>query len=246
MNFKIRDVDYILNKDSNINIPIFDWFINIFPSGNWEPDTFEVFENCSDSQSTALDIGAWIGPTTIFLSKKFKKVISVEADSNAVISLKNNIKDNNCVNVDVIEKALYNNTSKKIFFGQNENNSDGLGDSMSQSRVTPINENDYYIDTITFREIITNYSQDKISFVKIDIEGGEENILNDLFIYGNLYGWKVWISFHYSWWKNKDTDRFLKYLPLIKKVSINNTEINNTDLFDYVHNNHFGSFYLEF
>jgi FkbM family methyltransferase len=174
-------------------------------------------------------------------------VISIEADTNAATALRNNVRDNNCNNVHIIEKAIYNNSAQKVYFGQNENSSEGLGDSMSQCRVSSLNERDYSIDTITLKDIISLCEEkDSIKFVKVDIEGGEENILGDLFVYGSLHKWKVWVSFHYAWWKNKDINRFQSLLPLLKRVEINNTEFDSLQLFDYVQNNQFGSFYLEF
>jgi hypothetical protein len=44
--------------------------------------------------------------------------------------------------------------------------------------------------------------------IKVDIEGGEEYILNDLHELYNVYHIPLYISFHYSWWQNKDLDRF--------------------------------------
>lgn len=47
-----------------------------------------------------------------------------------------------------------------------------------------------------------------ISLVKVDIEGGEENILPDLYQLYCDHGIPLYISFHHSWWKDKNLDRF--------------------------------------
>lgn len=243
MIFKINDVDLILDEESNNNIEHIEWFFSVLSNSEWENDTFEIFDKCSDKEGIALDLGAWIGVTTIYMSKKFKKVISIEPDKNALTSFEKNLKKNTCDNFEIIEKVIFNDTKKNVYFGVNKFKNSKLGDSMSQSRTLPISDEDYLVQTITLKEITDKY---KISFVKVDIEGGEENILEDLFFYGNLYKWKLWISFHFSWWDNKDTDRFLKILPLVDKIKLNNIEVEKLNFFDSLKENNFSSYFFEF
>ena len=56
--------------------------------------------------------------------------------------------------------------------------------------------------------IINNINPNEISLIKVDIEGGEEFILNDLFILNAKYKMPLYISFHYDWWKDKNLNRF--------------------------------------
>jgi hypothetical protein len=96
------------------------------------------------------------------------------------------------------------------------------------------------------KSLISNYPEDKISFLKIDIEGGEENILDELFDLGEVYNWKVWLSFHYGWWEDKSINRFENKLNKIKKVFFGGSEIKKEDFLSYVLNHHLGTFYIEF
>lgn len=244
--FNSYGVDYKFLESENKMIPSFGWYMSVFPNQNWEPDTFDIFNKVKDKTKIALDIGGWIGSTTIWLSKHFEKVIVVEADNNAVNALTSNLKRNDCNNVDIIHKVIYNNTKKEIFFGYNPNVNSQLGDSMSQSKLESISSQDYFMETITLSDIVEQYSENKIGFVKVDIEGGEEDIFEDLFEISEKNGWKVWLSFHYGWWKDKNINRFDDCLKQVKKIFFSNTEINKEDFFNYVMNNHLGTFYLEF
>ena len=68
----------------------------------------------------------------------------------------------------------------------------------------------YFVDTITLESIITNYqiNPSEIGLIKVDIEGGEENILNDLNDIYTKYKIPIYVSFHLTWWNDKNLDRF--------------------------------------
>lgn len=246
MIINVNNTKVILKKESNQHIPNYDWLVSNLSLGKWESDTFNIIDKFSDEYATALDIGAWIGPISIYLSRKFYKVISIEADKVAAKALKNNISDNDISNIDLIEKVFFNDSLAEVYFGQNEKNSEGFGDSTSQSRTSPIHDSDYKLGTITFKEIVEKYKEERISFVKVDIEGGEENILEDLFKYSKVFNWNVWISFHYAWWKNKDLNRFQHILKNVKNIHFGENQLDSSRLFDYIYNNQFGTFLLEF
>jgi FkbM family methyltransferase len=204
MIFNVNGIEFCLNEESNKNIPVYHWFTGVLSNGIWEKETFETFDKVANKESTVLDIGSWIGPTSIYLSKKFKKVISIEADRVAYDSLKKNIDDNYCKNIETLFNAVFTENGGHVYFGPNKNNSEGLGDSMSQIKNEKTNLEDYEVKTISLSEIVNRYPDDNISFVKVDIEGGEEYIIEDLFELGFEFGWKVLLSFHYDWWNQKN------------------------------------------
>ena len=65
-------------------------------------------------------------------------------------------------------------------------------------------------NTITLASIIQKYQiePNEISLIKVDIEGGEENILDDLLYIQKTHNVPLYIRFHYTSWNNKDLDRF--------------------------------------
>ena len=246
MEFESYGINFIFNEENNEKIHNFRWLVDSLKSQTWEPFTFEVFNKNKDKDKVAIDIGGWIGPTTIFLSKKFKEVVTIEADIVAFESLTKNLKDNFCENVTLHNKAFYNSKSNTIFFGVNNFQFEPMfGSSTSQTKTESNNNTDYIIETINIFDIIKDVDPNNIALIKVDIEGGDEDIFEELMLVGSKYGWKIWISFHYGWWKDKNVDRFNHLIPLIKKVSKNNTEISKHELLPLIRANVPETFLIE-
>ena len=207
--------------EKNENDPNLSFWLNIF--SNWENKTFQIFDHFLDQNKIFIDIGGWIGTTCMYGGRKSKHVYVVEADNDSVSSLINNCKLNN-KNITIIHKAIYDQSDTQLFFGKNkflENSK--LNDSTSQ--ISLVESNDTYpIQTIRIHDIIKNYeiNPNKVSLIKVDIEGGEEYILNDLFDIYHTHYIPMYISFHYSWWQNKDLNRFTFLSDNHKIFIINN------------------------
>ncbi len=194
---------YIKKKDD----PNFNFWKNIY--SNWESDTFEVFDKFLDTSKVFIDIGAWVGTTCIYASRKSKHIYAVDADIESYKFLENNC-NNNCNNYTIMNKAIYGVDNIDITFGKNQHLQDSkLNDSTSQICIDNI-DNCYYIKTIRIQTLIETYNikYNDISLIKVDIEGGEEFILNDLYDIYSTYNIPMFISFHYSWWKDTNLDRF--------------------------------------
>ena len=87
MNINKEGVNYCFSDLTDIP-NIRDYVINHFSF--WEVDTFTVFKHFADPSKIAIDIGAWIGFTPIWLCNNFKHVMCIEADNKSIISLENN------------------------------------------------------------------------------------------------------------------------------------------------------------
>jgi len=177
----------------------------------WENDSFNIFDKFLDKNKIFIDIGSWIGTTSIYGCRKSNHVYCIEAENEAFNDLSLNL-ELNCNNYTLINKAIYNVDNIDVKFGKNKFLVDSkLNDSTSQI----YDENDIsseinYVKTITFQNIINNYNINinEISLIKVDIEGGEEFILFDLYCVHLCYKTPIYISFHYSWWKDKNLERF--------------------------------------
>jgi FkbM family methyltransferase len=252
--FTVFGVWYKFDSESNKNIICLDWFLSIFHNGRWEPETFEVFEYAKDSNKAAVDIGSWIGPTSIWLSNNFKHVISIEPDVVAFEALEQNLKNSGCHNVDTINRPCYKEETD-VVFGTNEFKKDYpdsfLGASTSQIKSSQVSPEDRLQKTITLGHL-KNYSCfHDIGFVKVDIEGGEENILEDLFEYANTYKWKLYVSFHCDWWRHKVVSIFrckeLFDLPTTRIVHMaEKKNLSSDELLRYIVHNPMCSVYFEF
>jgi len=207
----IEEIAFIINK--NGTPLLFEKGVNdIFWRDiytNWEKETFEVFDKFLNKDKQFLDIGAWMGTTVLYASFRSSYIVAVECDIVSVEKLKNNIILNKLDTVIDIEPYAIYSENTEVSFGPNSfANNSSLNDSMSQIKIGESNKNDYLIKTITLDNLIQKYNLNNLSLIKVDIEGGEENILVDLFNYGKSSMVPLYISFHYSWWNNKNLDRF--------------------------------------
>ncbi len=196
---------------------------------NWEEETFDVFEECADKYKTMIDIGSWVGPTVLYNAELFQQVIAVEADRDNVHELQQNIYLSGIQNITLIQKAVYHIPNTTVRFGKNEH-IQGVDTSTQQIRES----GGYEVGTITLDELIAPY--DSVGLIKIDIEGGEENIINDILRIYLERGIKIYLSFHYSWWKNKET--LFKLREVFQKCR---TNLHHQNVVDYVLKNPFGS-----
>ena len=205
--YKNNELFLIENNESNPNLS---FWKNIY--SQWENETFEIFDKYLSKDKIFIDIGGWIGTTAMYGARNSKHVYAIEADKYSVNDMMINLKINCTNNFTLINKAIYNVDNIKIKFGKNiflENSK--MNDSTSQIYSDDVNTNEYYLaETITIESIIEKYQINiyEISLIKVDIEGGEENILNELFDIRVKYSVPLYISFHYSWWKDKNLDRF--------------------------------------
>ena len=210
----LHDVVFRFDEEKNQKISNFNWFIEFFRTGQWENFTYQIFKQCAKKDKIALDIGAWIGPTSIWLSKNFKEVYSFEPDPVAFEALSKNLETSGCKNVLPIDKALYKEKTT-LGFGLNpEFAHEGLGASTSQLQA---NGSEISVQTTTFRELSRMIRFEDVSFVKVDIEGAEEHIVEDLFKYATTNKWDVLMEIHPNFMSSEGYENFkltvLKYQP---------------------------------
>jgi FkbM family methyltransferase len=219
--YKNNDFFLIENNESNQNLS---FWKNTF--SQWENETFEIFDKYLSKDKVFIDIGGWIGTTSMYASRKSKHVYSIEGDNISFNDMTINLKTNCKSNYTLINKVIFNIDNIKVKFGKNihlENSK--MNDSTSQIYSDDTITNEYYLaETITLENIIEKYkiNVSEISLIKVDIEGGEEYILNELFNMRVKYGVPLYIRFHYSWWKDKNLNRFSFLSSNVKNKIISN------------------------
>ena len=208
----------IENDANNQNLP---FWRDLFR--NWEADTFSVLDKYLAKNKIFMDIGGWIGTMAMYGSRKSKHVYSVEADKKAHDDMSKNLKTNCTANYTLINKVIYDKDNIQLKFGKNKflQNSK-MNDSTSQIYCDGESSSEYYLaETITLESIIEKYQIDpkEIGIIKVDIEGGEENILHDLNKINKKYNIPIYVSFHYTWWNDSNLDRF-DFLSSLQKGNI--------------------------
>lgn len=213
---------------------------DMFP--DWENETFDVFEQVKDDQSIAIDLGAWIGATAVWLSHNFRHVVAVEADRISLNCLGKNLAASDCPNVVICEKPVMH-TTKEVIFGPRGSS---LNQSVSYIKKVSDNPNDYTVQSTTFKQLVYDYvyanktlSTTNISFIKCDIEGGEENILEDVLHFAYYNNCKVYMSFHLSWWQKNNIDQFANLFSYFK------TNCPTENVVNYIKSNPFCSLLFE-
>jgi FkbM family methyltransferase len=188
---------------------------------NWEIDTFNVFDRYANPHTIVVDIGAWIGPTVLYNASNFERVIAVEADRLSIAELEANIAANKLQErVTVVKKAIYSEITT-VHFGVNQflPNS-GENESTSQIQT---GTGGYPVPTITVAALLEGIDPSTIGLIKVDIEGSEEAIMEDLLHYHLDHHVPLYLSFHYDWWRDKAKLQALA--PLFQRTNITETAI---------------------
>jgi len=188
---------------------------------NWENASFNVYDKYLSKNNILIEIGGWVGGTSMYGCRKSKHVYSIEADTLSFDDMNKNLQTNCTNNYTLINKAVYNIDNIKLIFGKNVflKNSK-MNDSTSHLyNHNQISDEYYLVDTIRLESIIQNYqiNPSEIGLIKVDIEGGEEKILNDLNDIYKKYKIPIYVSFHLTWWNDKNLDRFEWLSDTIKK-----------------------------
>jgi FkbM family methyltransferase len=132
------------------------------------------------------DIGSNIGYFAILASKANPKckVFAFEPSLGSLHYLRENIRINNCRNIEVISKAVSNRDSQLEFHEIVNNKYPWLkfnlnGSNSLTSEHMPINHRSYFVDVTTLSSVVNNYSLSGIDLIKLDTEYTEHIILEN-------------------------------------------------------------------
>lgn len=168
---KINDIKfYVPNKISSMSHSLI--FNNI-----WEPEVIKLLKKINLKKFTIFDVGANIGWYTLNFYKLVGmngKIYSFEPIPSTFLELKKNIKINNFKNIKINKLALSSNKKNKIIIGLPS--FEFLGSAGSASEFMPF--------TVKYKPKVNSIDQfslekkiKKIDLIKLDVEGGELNIL---------------------------------------------------------------------
>jgi FkbM family methyltransferase len=160
---KISNKYYLVESDDSYLAKIQDF----------EPNMISLYELLLPKNSIVCDIGANIGCTSIFFSKKASKVFSFEPSESTFKFLKTNILSNKCTNVELFNIACgSSNTSLKInFSAENRSGAYLSNDNLTQSHLVED------ISVKTLDKWWVENGKPYVSFLKIDVEGYEKDVL---------------------------------------------------------------------
>lgn len=142
---------------------------------DWEPHTFRIFDIFLDENHSFIDIGAWIGPTSLYGCQIARHCYAIELDPVAFRQLKENFE----LNPKLIPRVTLSNQCIADFCGTislgNKTSSIG-GDSMS-SVLFSGGTKSWTVPATTLTQFVRDHDIDDCNFIKIDVEGREAIIL---------------------------------------------------------------------
>lgn len=182
-----------------------DFWQTVYPT-NYNP-VFELYDLYLDSAKDYIDIGSWLGDTVFYASRFSSRVIAVEPDSRLVERLYL-LFQLSFLESDLIleDSALYSSTETGIDFCVQPNpEADGTVSHLFHPGdcVSPVS-----VPTISFSGLLSKHSISSVSFINVNINGDEENILQDVYDYSLTNSVPLYVTFYHSRWVDPDLTRF--------------------------------------
>lgn len=168
-----------INGKKFLGDPFHIGFWRTLNKGNFEPEYFKILDKYLHKNSVYCDIGSWIGPTVIYASGMCKHVYAFEPDKIAYPFLLQNIELNKLVNVTTFNLAISNidGNVKMASHGGN------LGDSMSSMINIQNIKKSMSVPSKKWQTWLAENNPGKIDFMKMDIEGGEVELIPSMLEY---------------------------------------------------------------
>lgn len=176
------------------------WFWPEFVN-EWEIEAWIFYKNFCLKNSVVLDIGSWIGPTALIaVANGASKVFLVEANPTTIDELKKTKNYDPQLNKkwELIEGCL-SNKEGMIEFGTPTG-------TQASSSASSVRGKGYKVQTLKYEELIFHVGSPSI--IKIDIEGSEIDILDDI-IKKSPISSAVWLSWHPPFWIDKKPNIYI-------------------------------------
>lgn len=177
--FAVRGPDDIYYRDERDELHGPFW--SEFSDAKWEADILTAIRSLSRPGATLFDIGAWIGPIALCGAALGMKVVAIEPDPVALSRLLENIKSSALGGrIQVVNTAIWGEPLIELF-------SDSLGDSETSvwgkrvrgGQVKEIAAS-YLAVGMRLTDIVTRFGVGPNAIVKLDIEGAEFMVSEDL------------------------------------------------------------------
>jgi FkbM family methyltransferase len=152
------------------------WFWEELEQGKWESQTFDTFDKYIDQDTVFLDVGGWIGSTSLYAAQVAKRSVAFEPDPVAYNEFKGNLELNR--GAKWANKLELLNAAIAMEKGEiNLGFRDEAGDSMS-SVLLADDSSSHRVEAIEFSDFLNSEKLvgEKL-FTKMDIEGYEYEVI---------------------------------------------------------------------
>lgn len=176
-------------------------FWDLVEAGDWENDTFSIFDAFLDKKHSYIDIGAWIGPTVLYACQLVKHCYAVEPDPVALGVLKENLRLNPDLKGRItLSECCIGESSGEAKLGT----ATSFGDSMSSLQLD--GPGAVTVKSVTFEDLVRKNDIGDCNFIKMDIEGGEAVVLPLMGGYLKRDKPTLFLSLHPFLFKDKEGD----------------------------------------
>jgi FkbM family methyltransferase len=167
-------------------------FWNEVASGSWESATFAIFDRFLDRQHSYIDIGAWIGPTVLYGCQLAKTAYALEPDPLAYAELEQNITLNETIAGNVrLFNACIAPRSGEVTLG-----SRGQGNDSTSSLLFAKKKTHWTVKAFSFEDFVRQQAIADCNFIKMDVEGGEYQLLPTMVEYLRTHRPTLHLSLH--------------------------------------------------
>ena len=161
------------DKEFQVSPGRYDFFWQGVAKGTWESDTFAIFDRFLDRQHSYIDIGGWIGPTLLYGCQIAQRAFGLEPDPIAFAELERNVELNRPMsdNIRLFNACIAPKTGE-VAFG-----SRGDGGDSTSSLLFGRKKTKWTVKALSFDDFVRRNDVGACNFIKMDIEGGEYQIL---------------------------------------------------------------------
>jgi FkbM family methyltransferase len=147
--------------------------------GKWEPETFAIFDRHISRETMFIDVGAWIGSTSLYGAQLAQQTHAFEPDPVAFAELSRNIAANAGAHwfqrLSVYESAI-NKDGRSFTLGGSAEGADSMS-----SALFPNRESQWTVHALRLPDILSEHRKTgQHVFLKVDIEGGEYDLLPEV------------------------------------------------------------------
>jgi len=200
------DIDFIAVNNLQFKVKQH-WFWKQYKESFWEPHTYDIFKNYLRADKDYIDIGCWVGITCFFAREiGARRIWAVEANPLTCDLLKTIIKQNQLLNNMNLENiCITDRDNTLVNFGGSKNEA-------NTSSASSIKGNNWQIASSKLCTYIEKDNIENYNFIKIDIEGAESLIHEDLIELSARKDLCIYLSLHPPFWTDKEqsAQRFLE------------------------------------
>lgn len=168
-------VDVTLDRTLRLSLHLKAWVDwNIYCLGMYEANLARFFLRTLRPDSIVMDVGAYIGQYTLLAAKYAPRgrIVAIEAHTHSFNRLQNHVSRNNLPNVELLNLAAGAKVGKMAFALSSDASTSGLVSPKESSWRQTVT-----VDVAPLDEIATQLRLGRVCLVKVDVEGGEGEVL---------------------------------------------------------------------